>query len=374
MEKHILHIPTVISHSTFELDDRIINLKEKEINYFYSLLYLFRNNLLNQSDSNVFIKSTENRHYEINPEFENFKVKIELIQFNKLGVVSNYSYKDLRVLFELLSSIKIKINILGKNKDIKIESIKIIDYCSIDKDNILTIKLNDKFLQMIIHTQKYYMEVDLDILFKISGYKSKKLYLVLKDYSNYKNQCIKISKEKLGNIIGNIPTKKILHNIIDSINTITNMMDLSVDYPLVNGKKLKEYKFGFKNLTKKSKQKSNKPVNQEWEKLSEEITNKKIKEGSVKKENKNSYQHTVYKNLEKKNQKTDEELFLEDFINEKIKILKETKRLILINLYIFVFIINHLYHVILIIIIVYIIHLMKFQLKIYKRQLNLLQN
>jgi len=325
MNTHMLNIPSVVSHSYFTLGGKITHLLEKEINYFYSLLYLYRNSLLNQSISTVFLKSENQKNYHLNSEFKNFEIKIELLQFNELGIVNNYSYTDLRAFLEILQQIDIKVNILGKNKTIKSTSIGIVEKYKIDKDNILHIKFTDKFVEIILHTEKYFMKVDLDILFNLSGYKSKKLYLFLKDYSNYKNQCIKISEENLIKLIGNIPSKKILNEMIDSINKVHGI-DMKIYNPTTNGKKLKEYRFEFKNLTQKSKlKKKENLVDDKLLKQSIEITDKKIKEGKVSEDKREVYQKTVYDNLLKTTQpkeKSVNEIELEEYytsIKEEIK-------------------------------------------------------
>jgi len=105
MNTHMFNIPSVLSHSYFTLGGETTHLLEKEINYFYSLLYLFRNSLLNQSTSTVFLKSENQKNYNLNLEFKNFEIKVELLQFNELGIVNNYSYTDLKVFLEVLQQI-----------------------------------------------------------------------------------------------------------------------------------------------------------------------------------------------------------------------------------------------------------------------------
>jgi len=307
---------------------------EKEINYFYSLLYLYRKYLLKQSKTTVLEKSKSTRKYKIHPEFENFKVKIELQQFNELGVVNNNSYIDLKVFFSILNQIKIKVNILGKNREVKSELIKMIKTYKVDKKKVLHIKFTDEFVRMIIHTENYFMKVDLDILFSLSGYKSKKLYLLMKDYKNLKNGCINISGENLTRLIGKIPTPKIFNSSIDKINT-TEGMDIKIEYPAPEGISLREYQFKFKDLSKTVKSKPTpKPqikeeeIDEELMKQSQKITDRKIKEGKLSEDKRGGYQHTVYENLLKENkphEKTEDELWLENFVYEKVNTLGETR-------------------------------------------------
>ncbi len=173
MEKLEFNIPSAIAHSYFTLCGKTVHLKEKEINYFYSLLYLFRENMKSDSKVKIFTKDEEKK-LKVSDNFKNCQVKIELSDFNNLGVVSNGTYKDLKVFIELLEELEIVINILNKDKRFDIKSIKIIENFHID-NNVLSLTLNEEFLFLILHTEKYFMMIDLNILFKISGYKSKKL-------------------------------------------------------------------------------------------------------------------------------------------------------------------------------------------------------
>jgi len=332
MSTYKLNIPTVISHSNFILDGEVVHILEKELNYFYSLLYLFRENIQKQSDVTIFLKE-ENKKV-INPQFKNFKVKIELLEFDDIGVVNNYTYEELKVFIEILSMIKIRTNILKKNKSYNTQTIDIIESQKIDKDNILYLKFTDEFVNLFLHTEKYFMEVDLSLLFRISGYKAKSLYLTIKDYSNYKNKCIAISKENLNSLIGIIPSKKTFENLIDNLNK-TEYMDMNFEYPKDNGKKLKEYKFKYKKLTKNNtsklipkKEKINTEVMDEAKKEVQKQKNK-----GTKIQNEKGYTQTVYNqkikeiNSKKPKEKTETDLKVDEWIQSQILKLKETENL-----------------------------------------------
>ena len=99
MAKHELFIPSAISQSCFYQDGEITIPKSNEFNYFIALLYLYRNNLLEQNTGvNIFIDdgkklTSKNKPKQIlNPKFNNFTVQIEMIEFEMLGVVSNNDY------------------------------------------------------------------------------------------------------------------------------------------------------------------------------------------------------------------------------------------------------------------------------------------
>lgn len=259
--ERILNIPSVISHSYFTFFGKKELLSEKEINYFFSLLYLYRENLTEESLQQIFKK--DGNKSKINEEFENVSVDIKLLQLQKLGVVGNYVYDDFKKFVIKLTNRRIVINTLGKDKRFDTQPMKMIEEYSFSKKH-LHIKFTKEFLYLFLHTDEYFMKVDLNILFNIRGKKSKRLYLIIKDYINMDNQCIKITKEKLEDIVGKIPSyneesdskhKKNFFQIFDNINTVTeekssdtNISDVYVGYPKLDGELHKKYVFNFYNL------------------------------------------------------------------------------------------------------------------------------
>jgi hypothetical protein len=324
MEKLEFNIPSAIAHSYFTHEGKTIHLKEKEINYFYSLLYLFRENLKDESKAKIFTK-TEEKQLVISDNFKNIPVRIELSEFNNLGVVLKSTYIDLKAFIEILENLEIVINILGKDKKYEIKSIKIIEDFYI-KNNILHLTLNEEFLLLFLHTEKYFINVDLNILFKISGYKSKKLYLFIKDYSKLKNKCIKISKENLENLIGKIPAKNRFNTNIENINSIIwqeeNISDLKIDYPEISGNKLKKYVFTFENLVKtnNTKKSNNKTASKVENEINTEVMEKaekileKCKSKGMNIENENAYKMKIYNNEIKQYELSDSEQEIDSWI------------------------------------------------------------
>jgi len=345
MGTHTLFVPTTISHSSFKDNkNKTIHLSEKEINYFYSLLYLYRENLINDNKKDsVFIKSDKKENI-INPTFTNFKVKIDLVEFNNLEIVGNYGYADLEKLLLKLYQIRIEVNIFGKNRDVKSKIIDMIKDISLDEKNTLLIEFTTEFAKMILHTKKYFIEVDLDILFCISGYKSKKIYLILKDYCNLAKKNIILSKSELSEIIGLVPQKNKFNEVLKNINFTHNKKESNVktdieickvdknkeDYYLEHGnKKVKDYQFYFKNLSKpkvteKVKPKLKPTVNKELMNTAKKEMKKVKSQGTIIK-NEEAYLNTAYTNLVEKNkpyEKTDSDVELEYYINESTALLK----------------------------------------------------
>jgi hypothetical protein len=78
MENPILHIPSAISHSCFtDNDGEFVSLKEREIDYFYFLLFLYQERLLSQTP-NLLVESGD--RLLLNDEKEFTSVEIELKQ------------------------------------------------------------------------------------------------------------------------------------------------------------------------------------------------------------------------------------------------------------------------------------------------------
>ncbi len=78
MENPILHIPSAISHSCFtDNDGEVVSLKEREIDFFYFLLFLYQEQLLNQTP-NLLVKSED--RFLLDDEKEFSAVEIELKQ------------------------------------------------------------------------------------------------------------------------------------------------------------------------------------------------------------------------------------------------------------------------------------------------------
>lgn len=323
MEKPILHIPSVISQSCFtDTDGEVVDIKEKELNYFYLLLFLYRDGLLKDTP-NILLKNE--KRYSFNEYIKYDSVEIELIQFQNYGLISNYTYRGLKSFLEKLSQMSINTNLFRKNRDKDIETVRMIDSYSIDS-TLININFTKKFLKEIIHTDKFFMNVDLNYLFNLNGYKSKVLYLILKDYSKVGNKNFKKSELEL--VITKIPQTNVLQKIITQINDTT---DIKISYT-TEGIKKKIYKFKIRNNVnlKSTPKKKKEEINTEiMEKSKKKI--QQLKSKGKKFDNEEGYLKTVYNNeLEKsksqpKKQKSENELKIEEWIQIEISKLKQTE-------------------------------------------------
>ena len=324
MKKPILHIPSVISQSCFtDTKGEVVDLKETQIDYFYLLLFLYSEELLRVTP-NLLLKNGD--RYYFNELISYNSVEIELNMFHKYGVVDNYQYDDLKLFIDTLSELSINTNLLKKNKDKNIETIKIIDTHSLSS-TLLTINFTKNFLKELIGVEKYFMKVNLDYLFNLSGRKTKQLYLLLKDYSKIGNKDLKSDKLKL--LIGKIPQKNIFDEIMKKISDVS---DIKVSYDL-EGVKNKTYKFKMSN---KINLKSTKPT-QPKDEINTEIMEKskkklqQMKNKGVKIENEDGYLKKIYdSDIEKTKPitpkvKTDDDFKIEKWIQTEIYKLKQTE-------------------------------------------------
>jgi len=225
------NIPSVINHSSFfNYKDELIHLSEVETNYWFALLYLYRTNLLKLNKKQKIFLDEDKK--TLNPDYDIFRTQIKLSSFNALGITGNSSYKKLERFLLNLTSAKLEVNILGKNKEIISEKIDIFNFIHIDNKNELNIEFSKKLATSLLHTKSYFMKVDLNILFNIDGYKAKRLYLLCKDYYKMPDRQILILKKDLELLIDGIPNntpwKKVIENVNDKkISDISIKIELS---------------------------------------------------------------------------------------------------------------------------------------------------
>ena len=121
------NIPSAINHSCFfNYKDELVHLSEVETNYWFALLYLYRTNLLKLNKKQKIFLDEDKK--TLNPDYDIFTTQIKLSSFNKLGITGKSSYKKLERFLLNLTSSKIEVNILGKNKEIISEKIDIFNF------------------------------------------------------------------------------------------------------------------------------------------------------------------------------------------------------------------------------------------------------
>jgi len=245
MDKLELIIPSPISQSLFMERDKFINLNGSEINYFYLLLYLYKEKLLEISGV---LDNDGNDNFTLNQDKDDYSVEIKLWWFNEYKAVQSNKYEKLKNFLKKLQNYLIVINVLEKNKVDGIEKIKLVKSYSISKATI-NIEFNKSFLEKYIVYGSQFMAVDLNNLIKIRGEKTKLLYLLLKDYSNLKKGK-NLTVEQLMLIFG---CQEIKENIIEKyVEKINALNDIKVNLDVVGPAGEKIYKFKFEKEEVKS--------------------------------------------------------------------------------------------------------------------------
>jgi len=309
MKKPILNIPSMITQSYFSNDEgEIITLKEKEIDYFYLLLYLYIERLLGGA-SNLLVK--EGKRYYLNQSVQYGSVEIELNQFQEYGVVDNFRYEGVKKFIEKLSELSINVNALRKDKERDVDRIKVINSHGWDS-TVLAIDFTQEFVKELIGIEKFFMEVGLNYLFKLSGRKSKLLYLILKDYSKIKNK--NFTKSQLELLIGRVYQKRVVDKIVEQINDVT---DVKVRYK-VEGVKKKKYIFKINQKANdgsaKGKAKTKKSIDAEvMEGAKKKLQRKKDKGERV--YNEEGFLRTIYDNDMEKLKPSEEQIEIDSIVD-----------------------------------------------------------
>jgi len=308
-QKPILNIPSMITQSYFSNDEgEIITLKEKEIDYFYLLLYLYIERLLGGA-SNLLVK--EGKRYYLNQSVQYGSVEIELNQFQEYGVVDNFRYEGVKKFIEKLSELSINVNALRKDKERDVDRIKVINSHGWDS-TVLAIDFTQEFVKELIGIEKFFMEVGLNYLFKLSGRKSKLLYLILKDYSKIKNK--NFTKSQLELLIGRVYQKRVVDKIVEQINDVT---DVKVRYK-VEGVKKKKYIFKINQKANdgsaKGKAKTKKSIDAEvMEGAKKKLQRKKDKGERV--YNEEGFLRTIYDNDMEKLKPSEEQIEIDSIVD-----------------------------------------------------------
>ncbi len=224
MESLIFNVPSEISQSFFKYTDTddgngdAYDLEETEINYFYALLYIYREKLLDQTD-NLLIEEEDGK-YRFDETVKCEPVTFALKEFSemwvdkdrkkcgvkdkkdcgdddrnncsvkdgkKCGVVTDGQYEDIRPFFNKLKEMSIVVNVLRKDKDMPITKIKMVESLSWGKmkksEPYFTLNFTKEFRKLFMLPEQLFKKVDLKTVFTLRGKNQKLLYLLFKDYS-----------------------------------------------------------------------------------------------------------------------------------------------------------------------------------------------
>jgi len=322
MEKIELNIPTIYSHSLFiDESNNHINISKKEIEYFYSLIYLYRLDLLSNT-TNLLIKEKgedDKVKHHWNNNITNWNsLPITIDMYEVLLVINenhNSNYKSLREFIPTLQSLHIEINILNKDTTKASQQMKIVDTVNISSCGLkINIKFNDYFIREYIHINSFYKKVVLNHFFNLSGYKNKVLYLLMKDYVGISK---KIPQSEIVSMIGDIFSNGRFKGIVEDINKTT---DVKVTVEKRKKGKKTTYFFNIKKQNKFLNRRDEIEFNVKkdlWNK-SEDETQKNINKG-IDVKNIDSYTKSIYKTKMKHfNYMVDIDDYLED-VKESLK-------------------------------------------------------
>ena len=305
MEEPRFFIPSVITQSCFvDTDGNVVELKPKEIDYFYLLLFLYRKKLLQQSPD--LITKADIGHL-LNENAMPSSVCIYAVSFNDYGVVVNHQYDGLKAFIEKLQHLSIKVNLFGKNKKSGTPTLKMVDSLSWE-NNEITIAFADKFAKMIAYAAKPFLRVNLNKLFELTGGKAKLLFLLLKDFSKigHKN----LTKKQLEQLLGSVPQKSLFDGIRDQINGQSNVR---FSYETVREEKQKIFQFKINYLSKKEDESEDEPNAEVMEKTKQQLQQMKDKGTQIR--NEEGYLRAIYdcemKKLEVANEKNEIDKILE---------------------------------------------------------------
>ncbi|MCX6076453.1 MAG: hypothetical protein NTW78_06140 [Campylobacterales bacterium] len=301
MEKIELFIPTIYSHSLFKDEkNKNILIKKREIDYYYSLIYIYRLKILeNNPNLLIKVKDEDNKTtHHWNDEITDWNS--EIISIDMYEVLStiktkhNSNFEDLKEFVDTLKSLKIKTNILNKDTTHPSMIIKIVDTVDWNEFKI-NIKFNDVFIKDFIHTNLFYKKIILNHFFNLSGYKNKVLYLLLKDYVGVSK---KITSKEITTMIGTV-SSSLFEGLIQSINDTTDVKVTTIK-PKREEKRSKTtiHNFTIKNQKKFLNRKDEIEFNTKndlWKKSEEEMKKQITKGGNIK--NKEEYTKTIYKSL-----------------------------------------------------------------------------
>ncbi|MBT3951706.1 MAG: replication initiation protein, partial [Candidatus Marinimicrobia bacterium] len=176
----------------------------------------------------------------------------------------------------------------------------------------LAIDFTQEFVKELIGIEKFFMEVGLNYLFKLSGRKSKLLYLILKDYSKIKNK--NFTKSQLELLIGRVYQKRVVDKIVEQINDVT---DVKVRYK-VEGVKKKKYIFKINQKANdgsaKGKAKTKKSIDAEvMEGAKKKLQRKKDKGERV--YNEEGFLRTIYDNDMEKLKPSEEQIEIDSIVD-----------------------------------------------------------
>lgn len=220
MERLELYIPSKFSHSKFvkktsyKNDDGLCeerfedySINKTDIDYFYSIVYLYRLIFLEENEncmekvededgetSYQLLEDKIDWEESINIEFHTILSMLDENHNSKYDGIKNFIDKRFKDIY-------VKTNLFGKDKSEKSQYIKVFEKFETSDDGLsVDVTFNKDYILPYIITKKPFKKVILNILFGLGGKYTKLLYLFFKDYEGI---TIKLTNKKLKEFLGN---------------------------------------------------------------------------------------------------------------------------------------------------------------------------
>lgn len=251
MAKIELNIPSKFSHSRFlGTNGEKINVTKKDMDYFYTLIYLYRLELLELSPNCLSTEIVEddekkggkqkkktvieeNVKFDETLSFEFYQIENTVQHYKQ----HNSKYEALRNFINTFKDVYVETNLFDKDKIEASKIMKVFDKLDLGDDDVsMNVKFSREYISPYIVTEKYFKKVRLDILYRFSSSYAKKMYLFLKDYSNCEK---KTTRKKLSIFLGENFNENKIKKYISSI----NKTDIKVELGVPKNRKKSEIKF-----------------------------------------------------------------------------------------------------------------------------------
>lgn len=149
----------------------------------------------------------------------------------------NSKYDSIRNFIPKFKNIYVETNLFEKDKTEASKIMKVFDVLDLGDDNVsMNVKFTTEYISPYIVTEKYFKKVRLDILNRFGSCYAAKMYLFLKDYSNFEK---KTNREKIGIFLGENFNQTKIENYISSV----NKTDIKVEIGVPKNRKKSEIKF-----------------------------------------------------------------------------------------------------------------------------------
>ncbi len=234
VEKKEMYIPSIFAHGVFIKNGKDVLLTKTGIEYYYSLIYLVREELL--SNNPTLLKKKKKGGYKFNNKVK-WNSQLDIYMYDILRVINPEHKSDftaLKKFIPILNNLWIEINVLEKVKGTAARTIKVVDNVSIDTaTKKVSIKFNFDFIKYFMHIKKYFRKVILNYMFTLEGFKDKTLYLMMGDYCGVTKN---INRKDLSRFIGTNSISK----IYDLMAYINNSTDIKINPTIISKGKYRD--------------------------------------------------------------------------------------------------------------------------------------